>query len=249
MKILGVEVGSKHHRRGSHGELGRLLERNAALREVFADEPQLGARLKQLQRWQSKRLLASYDDLHEKPRYRAALEFFFDELYGGTDPRGRDHDLHRVHRVFETLLPTEALRALVLAIELEILSQELDADVVRALAPGPVTVASYAAAYRSANRRADRERQVELLGVIGGFLDTVVRKPGIHALVRMVRRPAHAAGFGALQEFLEHGLDAFKAMNGADEFLATIRERETRYMERVLAGVEDPFEYGPNPPV
>jgi hypothetical protein len=249
MKILGVEVGSKHHRRGAHGELGRLLERNAALRDVFADEPRLGARLAEVQRWQSKRLLASYDDLHEKPRYRAALEFFFDELYGGTDPRARDHDLHRVHRVFETLLPKEALRALVLGIELEILAQELDADVARALTPGRITVDSYVAAYRSANRRADRERQIELLGSIGGFLDGVVRKPGIHALVRMVRRPAHAAGFGALQEFLEHGLHAFKEMQGADEFLATIRERETRYMERAFAGVEDPFGFGPNSPV
>ena len=35
----------------------------------------------------------------------------------------------------ERLLPQEALHALMLAIELEILSQELDADVVRALPP------------------------------------------------------------------------------------------------------------------
>jgi hypothetical protein len=248
MKILGVEVGAKHHRRGAHGELGRLLERNAALRDVFADEPRSRARLAELQRWQSKRLLASHDDLHADPRYRAAVEFFFDELYGA-DPRARDHDLHRVHRVFEALLPTDALRALVLAIELEILSQELDADVVRNLPPGPITVDRYAEGYRGANRRADRERQIELLGVIGRFLDDVVRKPAIHALVKMVRRPAHAAGFGALQEFLEHGLDAFETMHGAGEFLATLRERELRYMERMVAGVEDPFEFGPKSPL
>ncbi len=48
------------------------------------------------------------------------------------------------------LLPREALRALMLAIELEILSQELDADVVRALPKGPITVETYAEGYREA---------------------------------------------------------------------------------------------------
>jgi hypothetical protein len=82
-----------------------------------------------------------------------------------------------------------------------------------------------------------------LLDVIGRYLDDVVRKPIIRGLVRLARGPAHAAGFGALQEFLERGLDAFEAMHGAGEFLATLRERELRAMERVLAGVPDPFEF------
>jgi hypothetical protein len=241
VKLLGVEVGDVRRGRGDPGELGRLLERNTALRDVFADDPRARARLAELQRWQSQRLLRSHADLRSNPRYRAAVEFFFNELYGGTDPTARDRDLRRVHRVMERLLPTEALRALMLAIDLEILSQELDADVVRNLPPGPITVASYAAGYRGAGRRPDRERQIELLSVIGGFLDAVVRKPIIRALVHFARRPAHAAGFGAMQEFLERGLDAFEAMGGADEFLATLREREWRAMERMFAGTADPF--------
>jgi hypothetical protein len=241
VKLLGVEVGDGRRGRGDPGDLGRLLERNAALRDVFADDPRARGRLAELQRWQSERLLRSHADLRSKPRCRAAVEFFFSELYGGTDPTARDRDLQRVHRVMERLLPTEALRALMLAIELEILSQELDADVVRNLPPGPITVESYAAGYRGAGRRPDRERQIELLGVIGGFLDGVVKKPIIRALVHFARRPAHAAGFGAMQEFLERGLDAFEGMKGADEFLATLREREWRAMERMFAGVADPF--------
>jgi hypothetical protein len=240
VKILGVEAGDE---RRAHGELGRLLERNAALRDVFADDPGLHARLGELQRWQSQRLLQSHADLRSRARYRTAVEFFFNELYGGGDPRARDRDLRRVHRVMEALLPREALRAMMLAIELEILSQELDADVVRALPAGPVTVATYALGYRHAGRRADRERQIELLGSIGGYLDHVVRKPIIRALVRFARGPAHAAGFGTLQEFLERGLDAFEAMHGAEEFLTTIRDRELRWMERLLAGTPDPFEF------
>jgi hypothetical protein len=243
VKILGVKIGDARRGRGEPGDLGRLLERNAALRNVFAATPEMYDRLGELQRWQSERLLRSHADLRASPRYRAAVEFFFNELYGGGDPRARDRDLQRVQRVMEKLLPTDALRALTLAIELEVLSQELDADVVRALAPGPITVETYADAYRKTGRRADRERQIALLDVIGGYLDDVVRKPIIRGLVRLARGPAHAAGFGALQEFLERGLDAFEAMHGAGEFLATLRERELRAMDRVLAGVPDPFEF------
>jgi len=239
VKILGVEV--ERRRRGAAGELGRLLERNAALRGVFADDPKSRERLAELQRWQSRRLLRSHGDLRANPRYRAAVEFFFNELYGGGDPYARDRDLQRVHHVMERLLPKEALKALMLAIELEILSQELDAEVVRGLPAGAITVDSYAEGYRKAGRRADRERQIELLGVIGSYLDGVVKKPMIRGLVHFARRPAHAAGFGAMQEFLEHGLDAFEGMKGADEFLATIRDREWRAMERVFAGEADPF--------
>lgn len=243
MKILGVEAGPR--RAGEEpGHLGQLLQRNAGLRAVFANEPTLEARLGELQRWQSQRLLRSHADLRANPRYRLAVEFFFNELYGGGDPHGRDRDVMRVHRVMERLLPREALHALCLAIELEILSQELDADVVRRLPPGPISVETYAEGYRGANRRADRERQIELTGVIGAYLDGVVKKPVVRALVRFARGPAHAAGFGALQDFLERGLVAFETMSGADEFLATIRDRELRAMERILARTPDPFEFG-----
>jgi hypothetical protein len=245
VKILGIETGgSRHRKRTEPGRLGQLLQRNAELRDVFAADPAAAARLAELQKWQSQRLLQSHADLRANPRYRKAVEFFFNELYNGGDPRGRDRDVMRVQRVMEKLLPREALAALCLAIELEVLSQELDADVVRGLPNGPISVETYAEGYRQASRRPDRERQIELLGVIGSYLDRVVRKPIVHRLVRFARGPAHAAGFGTLQDFLERGLDAFETMHGADEFLVTIHDRELRAMERVFARAPDPFEFG-----
>lgn len=241
MKILGVETGVRA--RGEPGQLGQLIGRNAELRQVFAGQPELQSRLVELQQWQSQRLLRSHADLRANPRYRKAVEFFFEELYSGGDPRLRDRDLLRVQRAMEKLLPAEALRALCLALELEIVSQELDADVTRNLPAGPISVETYAEGYRRAGRRADRERQIALLNQIGGYLDHVVRKPMIGALVRLARGPAHAAGFGTLQEFLERGLEAFEAMRGAGEFLETLRDRETRAMERVFSSTPDPFEF------
>jgi len=243
-----TEAGRSRATRAPRGELARLLQDNARLRDVFAGDEASCRRLAELQQWQSRRLLLSHADLRADPRYRRAVEFFFEDLYGGGDPRGRDRDLARVHRVMERLLPRQALRALCLAVDLEVLSQELDADVVRGLPPGPISVDSYAEGYRRAGRASDRARQIDLLGVIGTYLEDVVHKPLVHRLVRVARRPAHAAGFGALQELLERGLDAFEAMHGAQEFLAIIRDRETRAMKRILARTPDPFEFGTKDP-
>ena len=66
----------------------------------------------------------------------------------------------------------------------------------------------------------------------------------VRTLVKLARGPAHAAGFGLLQEFLERGLDAFEAMHGATEFLDTVRAREHRAMARLFSGSADPFEFG-----
>jgi hypothetical protein len=245
MKLLGIEIGAPPEERGT---LGRLLERNAQLRDVFAGEPAAAKTLARLQKWQSKRLLRSHAELHAEPRYRLAVDFFFTELYGVSNVRQRDADLIKVQRAMERLLPREGLQALCLAIELEILSQELDADVTRALGSGSITVERYAVAYRKAGRRPDRERQIELMCNVGRFLDDVVRKPMVRPLVKLARGPAHAAGFGLLQEFLERGLDAFVGMGGANDFVARIRARETRALQRLFAGVDDPFEFGARTP-
>jgi hypothetical protein len=249
VKILGIETGQHAEKRAPRGELARLLRQNAELRDVFASDGQANRRLAELQRWQSRRLLRSHSDLRASPRYRKAIEFFFEDLYGGGDPRARDRDLARVQHVMERLLPRKALRALCLAIDLEVLSQQLDAEVVARLPPGPITVESYAEGYRRAARATDRARQIELIGVIGRYLDAVAHKPFVHGLVRLARGPAHAAGFGALQDLLERGLDAFEAMDGSEEFLAIIRDREIRSMKRILSRTPDPFEFGEPGPV
>jgi hypothetical protein len=232
--------GGRSHRRVEPGTLRQLLIRNAALRDVFRGDPALAGRLRELQDWQARRLLRTHKDLHDDPRYAQAVDFFMDELYASGDPGSRDRDLLRVQRVMERLLPPDALSALCLAIELEVLSQELDAAVVRALPDGPIDDERYAQAYRGVGRRADRERQIELLYQIGRYLDGVVHKPIVRALVHLARGPAHAAGLGGLQDFLERGLVAFERMRGAERFLVTIRDRERDAMERLLSGSDAP---------
>jgi hypothetical protein len=234
VRLRGAPAGGTR-RRVEAGRLHKLLTRNAELRDAFRGEPDLARRLEALQDWQSRRLLRTHKDLHADPRYRPAVDFFTEELYGSGDPRARDRDLLKAERMMDRLLPPDALVALCLAIELEVLSQELDAEVVRALPDGAITDQRYAEAYRAVGRREDRERQIELMYRIGEYLDGVVKRPIVRALVHLARGPAHAAGFGGLQDFLERGLAAFERMGGAAPFLEAIRDREQQAMDELFA--------------
>jgi len=139
------------------------------------------------------------------------------------------------------MLPQSAVETAALAIELESLSEELDHALAGALAPGPVTEATYAEAYRASGNRADRERQVELIDATGRRLDTLVGRPLVERMLKLMRRPARMAGLADLQDFLERGFAAFRAMQGADEFLAVVKERETRILNRLFSGAAKPF--------
>ena len=48
-----------------------------------------------------------------------------------------------------------------------------------------------------------------------------------------MRKPAHAAGFGALQEFLETGYVTFRRISDIDQFLELLRERMSEVFERI----------------
>ena len=222
--------------------LSVLLVRDRELRAAARASPAFARHVEALRGWQAARLERTYRELAAQPRYSGAIAFFLEELYGAHDVSPRDDDLSRASHLLERALPSNALHALERAIALEILSQEFDLEMARLLPAGrAITGPAYADAYRAVGRRADRERQIEALVGLGAYLETLVRKPGLGLLVRLARRPAHAAGFAALHDFLERGFEAFGRMDGADQFLATIRARETLLLERLFGGDPDPF--------
>jgi hypothetical protein len=227
--------------------LTALLTRDRELRAAARETPAFARHVDALRGWQAARLERTYLDLGTQPRYAGAIAFFLQELYGAHDATPRDHDLARASHLLERALPGTALQALERAIDLEILSQDLDLAMARVLPAGrAITGPAYADAYRAVGRRIDRERQIDALVGLGAYLDTLVRKPGLGLLVRLARGPAHAAGFAALHDFLERGFEAFGRMKGADQFLATIRARETLLMQRAFGGDPDPFGGGPS---
>jgi hypothetical protein len=224
--------------------LSTALRNVIALRGRLQAEPALSRRWLELKRWQSQRLRRTYADLFAQPHYRAAGEFFLSELYGAKDFERRDQEALRIVPKLARMLPDRAVETMALAVELDELSESLDARVAEHLVI-PITEPGYAQAYRDAGTPTERAQQIQLVDRIGRSLERLARLPLLSAMIHMMRAPAEAAGLGHLHHFLQSGFDAFKAMGPASEFLLTIRSRETELMQRLFAGDPQPFSAAP----
>lgn len=197
-----------------------------------------------LQTWQQNRLAHTFDDLLSQPGYRPAVTFFLSELYGGLDFRQRDQDMDRVMHVMERFLPDKVLYTMSEAFELQAMSLQFDmhmADYMKRTGIGHLDMAGYCEVYRAGSDQPGRERQIILIRKLGYDLDKWVNKRFVNALVRLLRGPAHAAGFGNLQEFLEAGLGSFRELEDVSYFNETIYQREWTSMQKLFAGDEQPF--------
>ena len=192
--------------------------------------------MRDLRVWQGRRLAQTYDDLRGDPRYAPAIAFFLNDLYGLVDSGPRDRQLARASPLLRHSLPGTARAVLERAIELDVLSAELDHAMVARISSGPLGGAGYAVAYRLVGRREARERQIELVLSVGADLDRIVRHAWIGTALRLWQAPARACGFGVLHGFLNRGFDAFRNIADARTFLQTIREREVQLMEQLFAG-------------
>lgn len=188
---------------------------------------------KELQGWQATRLADTYADFVAQPRYREATRFFLEDVYGPKDFTRRDEAVRRILPTMARVLPKKAVETVKLAMSLETLTDDLDDRVAGALPPGKITADGYAEANRNAVPREERERQVDLIVAVGQRLDALVHKPLVLGMLELMRPPARAAGLSDLQDFLERGFRAFRAMDGAEEFLAALRERETAILEEI----------------
>lgn len=232
--------------------LRHLLERNRALAEAEEADPAFLARLRPLQRWQCERLKLSHADLAAQPRYAPGVAFFIDDLYAPRDFSARDADVEQALPYMVRLLPEKVLATAADAMALQVLSRELDAEMVTVLFPNPATntaadgidVARYAEAYRICNAFALRREQIVLLQTLAERLEGYVHSRMLYATLRMAHGPAKLIGLGDLQAFLERGFSAFRHMRGSEVFVRSIVDRETRYLEAIAAGSSDPFQVG-----
>ena len=227
--------------------LREQIERVKSLRQEHEASAERAAQRLWLRRWQAARLARTYADLLGDEATRPAAEFFLSDLYGLKDTRGRDEGLERVLPVMARVLPDAALHGVGLAVELDALSEELDAQLLDVLVQklgvrGELTEEAYAEGYRRCDNYERRKHQIELIVEVGGDLAQLVRKSMVYAMLRSMRAPAKAAGCGELQDFLERGFRAFKQMKDSQRFLDTIGSRETRILDRIYAATPRPFD-------
>lgn len=205
--------------------------------------------LPEVRRWQAERLRQSFAHFMDDPRRQPAAEFFLSELYGDHDFTRRDSDIARVMPMMQRLLPKALLGTVADAIEVGALTHALDlrmAQTLQTLAPSrrKLDEALYGEAYRAVGLRRLRERQIALIGSVGGGFGRALTMRGVAALLAFSRGPARLAGLSALQGFLEKGYGAFEALGNPDAFVAEIEGNERAAAARLFNGDDNPFLLG-----
>ncbi len=197
-----------------------------------------------LRRFQSERLARTHADLLASPRYRAAAEFFLNDVYGPRDFSQRDADMMRFYAGVRKVLPERAVAVLGDVVALSALTNALDARLIEVLVDqlgvtDTITLAQYAEGYRLCDNYDERRHQLALIERIGRGIDRMVHIPLIGVTLRLAHAPATLAGWGELQNYLERGFLAFKRMKGADEFMQRIIGRELRILDGFFAHEPD----------
>lgn len=216
-------------------DLGGHLRAVDAERQRRVAEPGLLAKVTALKAYQQRRFAHTYADLLASARYGAAARYFLDELYGPNDFTTRDAQFARAAPAIARVFPSEVAATVAILAELHALSESLDTAMGLQLEDGRITAHEYVAAWQRVDRAGDRERQIELTLGIAGHIDRVTRLPMLRQALRLMRGPARAAGLSELQRSLESGFDVFRAMKGAQEFVALIRERERALAAAIFA--------------
>jgi len=210
----------------------------AALREAAASDPKLDTARRRLRAWQAARLARIYADLLANSRMELAAAFFLTDLYGSEDLSRLDANVRRIVPAMKRMMPAASLEIVADAIELEALSEELDVAMAKAIGAksNKLSAATYGAAYRKVDRRADREQQIDLIENLGESLDRLVHRPFIGTTLSVTRMPSRLVGLGEIHDFLERGYKAFTRMGNAREFLDLVVGRERKLVDALFAG-------------
>lgn len=222
-------------------DIRQALARVAALRAAAEADRSFAEAVAAVKRFQALRFAGSYCDLLAGPIYAAPARFFLRELYGPHDFRARDDQFARIAGTLARVFPARVVDTSRALAHLHALSETLDFDLARLWAShGQTSDAAirYIRCWRSLGRRRQRFEQLRAVIAIGQELVALTRRRGLHAMLRMMRGPAAAAGLHSLQRFLESGFDTFAAMSRqpglAEGFLSVVDSRESQLIDSLF---------------
>ncbi len=210
------------------------------LRAAVAEMPDLASAVSAVKQFQARRFAGTYFDLLHSDQYQSAALFFLQELYSEKDYSERDSQFAQIAGALERLFPEQVVQTAVSLAQLHRLTEDLDLAMAKSWMrdSGDSEVGRYVNAWRSVGHRAGRNTQLNTVLTVGQELDRLTRKRGLRMMLKMMRKPAELAGMGSLQQFLESGFDTFAEIarqgDGARQFLATVRERETKLIDELF---------------
>jgi hypothetical protein len=225
------------NRKGAAAKFRRAIARSNELHAQYLDDPGMFESYDRFTRWQLDYMLPFFGDLQFSDGYAEAVDFIVSDLVG-VGVSERDRDLERVTPVIVRTLPTHPLETAAAAVELNAHALGINLGICRELLvdgklPRVITEKDYIFACREVSSYDECMDLVYLAADLGDTLKRLVRVPLLGGLLRTMRAPAHAAGFGALQEFLETGYLTFRRIPDIDSFLELLRHRMDQVFERI----------------
>lgn len=221
-----------------------------AIHEQYLSDPELLRRYEYFLDWQIAYNLPFYGEFLEQPDTEAAVEFIVSDLIGAGVSK-RDSDMARIIPVMVRLLPARALQTLATAMELNAHVMAINLDICQRLV-GPaeldagISERAYCAAFRESTKLDESLELVDLTISLGHSLRGLVRSAILGATLHAMHHPAHAAGFGAMQDFLEKGYTTFHAIEDVDDFLDRFGERMTEVFTRICEAPLDSLDATPS---
>ena len=205
-----------------------------------ADNFSISSQLKQIQHWQSDRLLTTHQHFYQQKSFRPAMDYFRLQLYCQTNFIERNQELIRVLPLMSKVLPQHMLQMVANAAELQLLTLKLDDRLVQQLSDSDLNAgipdAAYARAYGETCTLEERAHQIDLIEQLGFELSRLVKKPLISGLLKMAKGPAEVAGFADIHQFLAEGFYAFKKLKKPQMFLTPILTMERTISEFLFSG-------------
>lgn len=213
------------------------MRRSNELHVEYLEDAQLLENYDRFANWQLEYLLPFFSDLYRQEGYAEAIDFIMSDL-AGVGVSNRDRDLERAAPAITSMLPLAALDTIASAAEMNARVLKVNIGICRCLAannelPATITERDYCIACRQASSLEECVELVHLITGLGKTLKTLVEIPMLGIMLRAMRGPAHAAGFGALQEFLQTGYGTFRRIPDIDHFLSEIESRMIGIFERI----------------
>lgn len=214
--------------------------------------PQLAARLDAVQRWQKRRMQHMHAALFSVPEHHLMTQYFMTRLYGGPDfdvLAQQSEQVLNVSKVLEGLAPDSTIKTAFQAVELTLLSIELDQHLARLMTHDLLSEEHDSSAnddymiqlYLQADQAAERHRQLDLLDKLGQSLDKYVHSRLIKGIFRFSKGLSTRYGLTAGYAFLDEGFIAMEPLKSAEAFIKQYTHGERAAIDRIYAGSANPF--------
>lgn len=178
------------------------------------------------------RILGPVASMFSAESYELLREFFTDHLFMPADRVARDRAVEMLYAKMKSVTVMGFAQNLSESVELTRLANSLDESLVAILRRrnyvsveqiGPEEID---AAILEENRKADRERQVELLGNNMRFFHKMSHAPLAGFMLPSMKKFAKATGVGCLVDQIDVGYRAARAIPDIDAFVTAIRADE-----------------------